>query len=409
VSTPAESNPNPRLRDSYRAMPRTAWILFAGTFVLRLGSFIFPFLALYLTGPAVGLSPAEAGLAITGYGIGGVAAQFSGGLLTDRIGRRNAIALSMLTSAALVLLLLQVRSLPSVFVVVILYSFCAELHRPASNALIADIVPSDHRVAAYAFNRLMFNLAWAIGLAVGGLVAERSFTALFVVDAATSAIFGVISLVALPHGTRTSKAEEREVGGAFSAILRDRGFLLVLAGILTSSLIYAQAFSTFPLWVRDLGFEAAVYGFLQALNGLLVAALELPITAIALRHPRTRMIALGILLTGVGFGSFALFLSIAGMALALVVFTFGEMFGSPSAAAFVADRAPAHLRGRYQSSLGITYGLGFTIGPIAGAALYQVAPKGVWVACLALGALGTLLAIAGGRRPAPVQPSLGAG
>jgi dipeptide/tripeptide permease len=93
----------------------------------------------------------------------------------------------------------------------------------------------------------------------------------------------------------------------------------------------------------------------------------------------------------------------------LVVFTFGEMFASPSAAAFVADRAPAHLRGRYQSSLGITYGLGFTIGPIAGAALYQVAPKGVWVACLALGALGTLLAIAGGRRPAPVQPSLGAG
>jgi MFS family permease len=409
VSTPAESNPNPRLRDSYRAMPRTAWILFAGTFVLRLGSFIFPFLALYLTGPAVGLSPAEAGLAITGYGIGGVAAQFSGGLLTDRIGRRNAIALSMLTSAALVLLLLQVRSLPSVFVVVILYSFCAELHRPASNALIADIVPSDHRVAAYAFNRLMFNLAWAIGLAVGGLVAERSFTALFVVDAATSAIFGVISLVALPHGTRTSKAEEREVGGAFATILRDRGFLLVLAGILTSSLIYAQAFSTFPLWVRDLGFEAAVYGFLQAMNGLLVAALELPVTAIALRHPRTRMIALGILLTGIGFGSFALFLSIAGMALALVVFTFGEMFGSPSAAAFVADRAPAHLRGRYQSSLGITYGLGFTIGPIAGAALYQVAPKGVWVACLALGALGTLLAIAGGRRPVPAQPSLEAG
>jgi MFS family permease len=409
VSTPAESNPNPRLRDSYRAMPRTAWILFAGTFVLRLGSFIFPFLALYLTGPAVGLSPAEAGLAITGYGIGGVAAQFSGGLLTDRIGRRNAIALSMLTSAALVLLLLQVRSLPSVFVVVILYSFCAELHRPASNALIADIVPSDHRVAAYAFNRLMFNLAWAIGLAVVGLVAERSFTALFVVDAATSAIFGVISLVALPHGTRTSKAEEREVGGAFATILRDRGFLLVLAGILTSSLIYAQAFSTFPLWVRDLGFEAAVYGFLQAMNGLLVAALELPVTAIALRHPRTRMIALGILLTGIGFGSFALFLSIAGMALALVVFTFGEMFGSPSAAAFVADRAPAHLRGRYQSSLGITYGLGFTIGPIAGAALYQVAPKGVWVACLALGALGTLLAIAGGRRPVPAQPSLEAG
>jgi MFS family permease len=388
-------------------MPRTAWVLFAGTFVLRLGSFVFPFLALYLTGE--GLSPAEAGLAITGYGIGGVAAQFSGGLLTDRIGRRNAIALSMLTSAALVLLLLEARSLPSVFLVVVLYSFCAELHRPASAALIADIVPSDHRVAAYAFNRLMFNLAWAIGLAVGGFVAERSFTALFVADAATSAIFGVISLVALPHGTRTSKAEEREVGGAFSAILRDRGFLLVLSGIFAGSLIYSQAYSTFPLWVRDLGFDAAVYGVLQAMNGVLVAILELPVTAIALRHTRTRMIALGILLTGVGFGGYAIFLTVLGMAAALVVWTFGEMFASPSAAAFVADRAPSHLRGRYQSSLGITYGLGFTVGPLAGSALFQVAPKGVWVACLGLGVVGCLLAAAGGRRPAPVQPSLEAG
>ena len=61
--------PSPRLRDSYRALPRTVWILFAGTFVLRLASFVFPFLALYLTQPG-GLSVQEAGLAITGYGIG---------------------------------------------------------------------------------------------------------------------------------------------------------------------------------------------------------------------------------------------------------------------------------------------------------------------------------------------------
>ena len=101
-------------------------------------------------------------------------AQLSGGLLTDRIGRRNAIAISMITSAALVLLLLQARSLPAVLAIVIVYSFFAELHRPASGALIADLVPPEHRVAAYAFNRLLFNLAFAVGLALGGLLAETS-------------------------------------------------------------------------------------------------------------------------------------------------------------------------------------------------------------------------------------------
>jgi MFS family permease len=384
-------------------MPRTAWVLFGGTFVHRLASFVFPFLALYLT--RRGLSVTDAGLALTGYGVGGVTAQLSGGLLTDRIGRRNAIALSMIASAVLVLLVLQARSLPIVILTVIAYAFFAELHRPASHALIADLVPSEHRVAAFAFNRLLLNLSFAIGLAVGGLVASRSFTALFLIDAASSATYGVISLVALPHGTRTSRAEEREAGGsARAAIFADAGFLLVLAGIFASALIYAQTYSTFPIWVRDRGFDESLYGFLQAENGFLVVALELAVTAFALRHPRTRMIALGILLTGLGFGAFAILRTQIGMALAVVIWTFGEMFDSPSVAAFTADRAPAHARGRYQSALGVTYGLAFTVGPLAGTALYRAAPEGVWLACAVLGFVGAALALAAERRPAPVVP-----
>jgi MFS family permease len=383
-------------------MPRTAWVLFAGTFVLRLGSFVFPFLALYLT--QNGLSVTEAGLAIAGYGIGGVLAQLSGGLLTDRIGRRNAIALSMITSSVLVLLLLQARSLLAVLTIVIVYSFFAELHRPASGALIADLVPPEHRVAAYAFNRLLFNLSFAIGLALGGLVAEESFVLLFVLDAATSATFGVISLLALPHGTRTRKEEERDMGGAFTAILADRGFMLVMAAIFAGALVYSQAYSTFPLWVRDLGLGEKVYGFLQGMNGILVVAFELAVTAVAMRYPRTRMIALGILLTGLGFAGFGIFLSGLGMALAVTVWSFGEMFGSPSAAAFVADRAPTQMRGRYQSALGIMYGSAFTIGPLGGTAIYGWQPKGVWVACAALGVIGAALALAAQRFPAPQRP-----
>jgi MFS family permease len=397
VSAPAA--PRPRLRDSYRAMPRTAWVLFGGTFVHRLASFVFPFLALYLT--RRGLSVTDVGIALTGYGIGGVTAQLSGGLLTDRIGRRNAIALSMIASAVLVLLVLQARSLPAVLTTVVAYSFFAELHRPASSALIADLVPSEHRVAAYAFNRLLLNLAFAIGLAVGGLVAAESYTLLFLIDAGSSAVYGVISLVALPHGTRTTRAEERQLGGARSAILRDTGFLLVLGGILASAVVYAQTYSTFPIWVRDLGFDEALYGFLQGANGFLVVAFELAVTAIALRHVRTRMIALGILLTGLGFGAFAFLRAPLGMFAAVVIWSFGEMFDSPSVAAYTADRAPTHLRGRYQSALGVTYGLAFTIGPIVGTAVYRAQPEAVWYGSAVLGVVGAALAVAAERRPAP--------
>lgn len=400
MSEPPE--PRPRIRDSIRSFPRTTWVLFAGTFVHRLASFVFPFLALYLT--RRGLSISEAGLALTGYGIGGVTAQLAGGLLTDRVGRRNSIALSMIASAALVLLVLQARSTFAVVGVVILYAFFAELHRPASYALLADLTPPEHRMAAIAFYRLLVNLAFAIGLAVGGLVAARSFTWLFVVDAVSSATFGVISLLVLPHGTRTRRSEERELGGtARAAILADTGFLLVLAGIFASALIYAQTYSTFPIWIRDRGFDERLYGFLQGTNGFLVVAFELVVTAIALRHVRTRMIALGVLLTGLGFGAFAFLTSAAGMFFAVAIWSFGEMFDSPAVAAFAADRAPAHARGRYQSALGVTYGLAFTVGPIAGTTLYQVVPEGVWYLCAALGVIGASLALAAERYPAPVR------
>jgi MFS family permease len=396
----SEAGRAPRLRDSFRALPRSAWILFAGTFVLRLGSFVFPFLALYLTRQQH-FSVSDAGLAITGYGIGGFSAQIFGGLLTDRIGRRNAIAVSMISSALLVLLLLQAKSLPAVFGVVVLYAFAAELHRPASGALIADLVPTEHRVAAYAINRLLFNVAFAIGLTAGGFLADRSFTLLFLVDASTSVAFGLISLVALPHGTRTRKEEEREVGGALAAILADRGFLLALGGTFAGALVYSQIYSTFPLWVRDLGFDPKVYGLLQGENGFLVAIFELGVTAVAMRYPRTRMIALGVGLLGLGFGAHAILLSVLGMGFAVGIWTFGEIFGSASSAAFVADRAAVHLRGRYQSSLGMVYGLGFAVGPIAGTALYGIAPRGVWIACLTLGLLGAGLVLGAERMPAP--------
>jgi hypothetical protein len=121
------------------------------------------------------------------------------------------------------------------------------------------------------------------------------------------------------------------------------------------------------------------------------------------------MIALGIVLTGLGFGAFGISSTGVGMAGAVLVWTFGEMFASPSTAAFIADRAPAHLRGRYQSSLGLTYSLAFTIGPIGGTAIYGWWPRGLWIVCAALGLIGAALALAGQRYPAPAigQPPPG--
>jgi MFS family permease len=390
----------PSLRQNLRSLPPAAWVLFGGTFVNRLGTFVMPFMTLYLTHQ--GFSVPQAGLALAMYGIGGVAAQFLGGWLADRIGRRNAIGFSMLGASVTTLLLWQASSLLMIYALMLLLALVAEMHRPAASALIADLVPSEQRVTAFALFRLAINVGWACGLTLGGLLADRSFDYLFIGDAATSAAFGVISLIALPHGMRTSRHEESHLQGATRTILADRGFLLFLGSVLIGAAIYMQNVSTFPLHVQAAGFSTSVYGTLQALNGVIVVLLELPITSWTGRRSRTRMIALGTVLIGLSFASLIVARSIPALAAMVLVWTLGEIIASPVSSAFVADRSPEHTRGRYQASLGVMFALGAVVGPTIGTLTYEFSPDVLWIGCGVAGVLAAALALAAGRHPAPV-------
>jgi len=391
----------PNLRANLRAMPRSAWVLFAGSFVNRLGTFVLPFLTLYLTGN--GFSPAQAGVAIACYGLGGLVSQVAGGLVADRIGRRNAIAVSMFGASALTLALWRATSLAAIYPITFALAAFAELYRPASGALIADLLPAEQRVTAFTLYRLTVNVGWAVGLAIGGFLAESNFAFAFVGDAITSAAFGAIALVALPHGTRTSRHEERHLSTARATIVADRGFVLFLAAVLTTGLVYSQNVSTLPLEVRDAGYGAATYGLLQAMNGTIVVLFELLVISWTQRFPRFRMIALGNLFIGLGFASLLLVASVPGFVVFILIWTVGEMIESPLAAAVAADRAPEHARGRYQSAYGSMFGLAWMLGPVLGTSIYQVSPSALWLACGLVGMASAWLALAAGRRPAPVR------
>jgi len=74
------------------------------------------------------------------------------------------------------------------------------------------------------------------------------------------------------------------------------------------------------------------------------------------------------------------------------VWTFGEMILFPSTAAYVAELAPPSRRGEYMGFYSMTFGIGFTLGPWAGLTTLEAAGARVlWLGCLAMGALSTLL------------------
>ena len=377
-----------RFRDQLRTFPGAAWILFGGVFINRFGTFVVPFLVVYLT--RLGYSTAQAGLAIGMYGAGHIVASSLGGHLADRIGRRNTIVLSMLGSAASMMALSQARAFGPIVACTFLAAATGELYRPASHALIGDLIPAEHRVLAFGIYRFAVNLGFAAGPALAGFLAERSFFFLFLGDALTSAAYGAIALFALPQGLRTYSKDER-MGEALRIAARDVPFLLFLLATFGYGLIEMQTLSTFALHVNRLTHSTRAYGMLLSLNGVLIILFELAITNLTQRMPALPVIAAGYFLGGFGYALTGLARSIPALGVTVVIWTLGEMVSSPMGAAYVSRIAPENIRGRYMGMMVSMWSIAMLIGPVAGTLLYERNPTALWMVCGAIGLVSAAL------------------
>jgi MFS family permease len=399
------------LEQNLRTLPRGAWILFFGTFLNKFGTFVLPFLAIYMTG--LGFSKPQAGLAIAAYGCGVLCASIVGGYLADHLGRRKTIVLSMFSGAAAMLCLSQARTLTGFALCASLAGLTCELYRPASSALLADLVPAGQRVTAFAAYRMAFNAGWAFGPAVAGLLAKKSFLYLFVGDAATSVLYGLVAFFALPAGLRGTRASGSLLD-TFRLLRDNRRFRQLAGAALLIGLVFVQAFSTMSLEVTQAGFSTAIYGMVASLNGGLVVLCELPLTTITKRFPTRSVIALGYIFIALGFGSNALQRTIPLLVLTTILFTFGEMISMPVASAYVADLAPADQRGLYMGTYGLVWSVASIFGPSLGMFLFSVNHVALWLTCLVLGLVAAGAIFAGPQRaPATatitVRPISGSG
>jgi MFS family permease len=373
-----------------RGLPRPVWILFGGTFINRFGSFVMPFLAIYMT--REGFTPIQAGLAVSAYGAGHIFASMLGGHMADRIGRRHTITLSMFGSCAAMLALSQVHTLPLLLLFAFIVGLVAEIYRPAATALLGDLVTPEQRVAAFAMYRFAINLGFAVGPATAGFLADRSFFYVFAGDAVTSLLYGVVAMLALPHGLRSSGKEEKS-GEGMRVALRDRPFVYFLGATLCLTWIEFQLHSTLPLYIAHLGYSPKAYGLLLSINGVMIITFELVLTAWLQRYPPQPMIALGYALTGIGVAMTGLAHGIPMLALSVVVWTLGEMVYAPVTGAFVTGLAPERYRGRYMGIWHSTWSAGMLLGPFIGSLIYARSPAALWITCLLLGAVAAGLAL----------------
>jgi len=263
------------------------------------------------------------------------------------------------------------------------------LFRVGCHSMVADLIEPEQRTSAYALLRMSNNLGVAIGPSVGGFVTAASYALAFYIAAGASAIFTLLVLffVAETVPQKQFSADQPQTDGGYGQVLRDRPFLAfcgvytlaVMAHVLMMVLLSVYAKENF-------GVPENQYGFIMATNAAMVVLLQYTTTRITERYHHLPVLAIGSLFLALGTGSVALGWGFPTFLVSMVILTIGEMIVMPTSTALTANLAPPTMRGRYMSVYGLTWGIGFGIGPVIGGFLNDnLAPVAIWYSGLAMG------------------------
>jgi MFS family permease len=365
--------------------PRAYWYVWWGTLVNRLGGFVIPLLTIYLT-TVRKESVADAGLAVSVFGLGQIAASIVGGQLADRVGRKATMVMSLFGGAIAMLVLGFTRDLTSITIMVGVVGFVGELYRPAVSAFIADVIPDEHRVQAYGLLHWVINIGFAFAAIVGGVVADYDFTILFIADAATMGAYGVIVLLAVPE-TRPARSPQQMTARPSRSWITDGPFVVFVGISFVLTLIPIQTGAPLAAHMTWQGLSPAAYGLVMGVNGLLIIAIQPLLTAWTSKLDSQHVIFAAALFYGAGMSLHGASGYIPVHALAVAIWTVGEIIESPTRSAIVAAMAPADARGRYQGAMVASWGGAFFVGPLLGTAIWEHSPGALWLGCLGVGLL----------------------
>jgi MFS family permease len=349
------------------------WVLLIGWFASALGfAASFPFIAIYFKAQ-YGLRISEIGLFFGVLAIVRAVFQIIGGEIADRVERRRLlICLQVFRALAFLLLALAIKlrwEFWPMCACLLVSSIFGALFHPTANTVVSDILPEEKRLHGYALTRTAGNLGWAAGPAIGGFLAASSYGLLFLTSSIITLISGLVywAFLKVPRSSiTTDRFRLRDmIAVKDDPYMAVHSFLIFLLYLVVAQLIVP--FSVFA--VRMVGISHTQLGFLYTLNGLLVVALQIPVTRFLSRYTLSLQIAWGAFLYAFGYGMLGILIGFKYFALAITVVTLGEMFMSPASLALTSRLAPEERMGRYMGMFGFVLTAGWSFGPLYGGAI----------------------------------------
>jgi len=365
---------------------------------------VWPFLTIYLR-QSLQISLTEVAALLSINAAVSLIATSIAGPVIDRFGRKTPMVVGLAASSLNLLAMSAAGSYSLWMLLMALDGAISPLYQVGSQAMVADLVEPERRPSAYALLRMIANLGVAIGPSVGGFITASSYALAFYIACAAEMAFAVLILLTVPEtvpAASPTPTSRREAG--YGPVLRDRPFLGFCGVSVLAGMTYSLMMILLPVYAKEnFGVPENQYGFIMAANAAMVVLLQYTTTRITSRHPHLPVLAAGSLFYAVGVGSVAWGWNFPTFLASMVILTIGEMIMIPTSTALTANVAPAEMRGRYMGIFGLTWSIGFGIGPVLGGYLNDtLAPAAIWHAGLVMGlaaALGFLLLARVLRRP----------
>lgn len=339
-------------------------------------------------------------------------AAWVGGHVSDRLGRKRVLVGSTAGQSVLILSLGFVGGQVAWGVVlVVLAGVVWAPGRSAINAVVADVIPPEHRDEAYASLRTANNLGVVVGPPLASLFLIAGGWATFLIGIAVlGALTCLLALLVLPNSGHGG-GESAGFGQAVRVLKADRPFMLFLVATLLGFMVYMSFETVLPVVaVSSFGLAPAAWGLLYAVNPVLVLLFQVRLTRWTSSWSTAVALSVGVLLMG---PPFLLLLATSGLpavALVVVVFALGEMLWVPTMQAAIARLAPPHMHGAYMGGYTSSQLLAWMIAPLTGLQLHErLGDQAIWIFFAALSVVSvaaSLLAVRGMRRRGAGLPDL---
>lgn len=356
---------------------------------------IWPFLMIYVS-EKLSLSLSTVSTLVSLNALSGLFSSFIAGSVSDKFGRKIVMVVSLSINGIGYLFMSQAHTYTGFAVLMVLMGASNPLYQIGADAMLADMIPSEKRTDAYAIIRMVNNAGVAIGPAIGGFIASVSYTYAFMGAAIGMITYSLLLIFraheTLSHSYQSITTPKKESFGGYGRVFTDKPFvvfaLLVGIGFIAPSMLW----TLFAVYTKqNFNMPESLYGWLPTTNALMCVFVQFSVTRVTRRYRPILVAAAGTLLYALGVGSVALMGNFLGFWTSMVLMTFGELTLIPTVSKYIADLAPADMRGRYMSFYYFAWGIARGTSPLIGGFLNDnISPRSIWIGGLVIGLVSTI-------------------